>query len=200
MVLTPLAVMLLAQLGLLMLLVMFFQRMQKRRLLKELAEFKLAQRPSLDGLDGLDDADFDRAQVELLLNRVLNTSQSIIADAPAATAWCKEQQKIVYSLGEELGLRLETTVEPSLRADSELVTQIDLDAALGREEALEEFDLLDLESLESDTELVDEDLEGLEDEFNLLEENELPEDTLQAAIDKMGDFDLSSLEKELNKS
>lgn len=197
MVLTPLAVMLLAQLGLLMLLVMFFQRMQKRRLLKELAEFKLAQRPSLDGLD---DADFDRAQVELLLNRVLNTSQSIIADAPAATAWCKEQQKIVYSLGEELGLRLETTVEPSLRADSELVTQIDLDAALGREEALEEFDLLDLESLESDTELVDEDLEGLEDEFNLLEENELPEDTLQAAIDKMGDFDLSSLEEELNKS
>lgn len=197
MVLTPLAVMLLAQLGLLMLLVMFFQRMQKRRLLKELAEFKLAQRPSLDGLD---DADFDRAQVELLLNRVLNTSQSIIADAPAATAWCKEQQKIVYSLGEELGLQLETLVEPSLRADSELVTQIDLDAALGREEALEEFDLLDLESLESDTELVDEDLEGLEDEFNLLEENELPEDTLQAAIDKMGDFDLSSLEEELNKS
>lgn len=197
MVLTPLAVMLLAQLGLLMLLVMFFQRMQKRRLLKELAEFKLAQRSSLDGVD---DADFDRAQVELLLNRVLNTSQSIIADAPAATAWCKEQQKIVYSLGEELGLQLETLVEPSLRADSELVTQIDLDAALGREEALEEFDLLDLESLESDTELVDEDLEGLEDEFNLLEENELPEDTLQAAIDKMGDFDLSSLEEELNKS
>lgn len=194
MVLSPLAVILLAQLGLVLFIIVFFQRLQKKRLLKELQSFKSSRQPFFAGDQDTDadiEEDFDRQQAELLLNRIYKSSQNIISEAPAAKALCLEQQALMHTLGECLAIQLEPmAAEP---ASKEIVSQEQIDTALGREEALEEFDMMDLDGLETSADAID------DDDLTLIEEDELPEDTLQAAIDRMGDFDLSDLEDELQK-
>lgn len=191
MVLSPLAVILLAQLGLVLLVVVIFQRLQKQRLLKELAGLKHERQPLLTDALGADlVGGFDRDQASLLLSRLQKSSQAVTAEAPAAAGLANEQHKLLIALGTCLNIQLQASA-PAVKTD-ELVTQVEIDTALGKEEALEEFDLMDLDSLETSA-----DAEGLN--FDVLEEEGLPEDTLQAAIDRMGDFDLSDLEEELEK-
>lgn len=195
MVLTPLAVILLAQLALVMLVTIFFQKLQKRRLIKEIESLKSPHRPFFsdddlqDGLEG-----FDRPQAELLLNRIFQNTQNILSEAPAAKELCLDQQALLHSLAECIDVPLEPSKEQSAEKTSpDIISQEQIDTALGKEEALEEFDMMDFDDLETSDDAFDDDL-------NLaIEEDELPEDTLQAAIDRMGDLDLSDLEDELQK-
>lgn len=194
MVLSPLAVILLAQLGLVLLAIVIFQKLQKRRLLKELEKLKAPLSP-LDTDPSLEDeAGFDRPQAELLLNRIFQNIQNVISEAPTAKELCLEQQALLYTLAECIDIPLEPAAsEATNEASSDIISQEQIDTALGKEEALEEFDMMDFDDLETSDEL-DNDLNLADDE------DELPEDTLQAAIDKMGDLDLSDLEDELQKS
>ena len=78
--------------------------------------------------------------------------------------------------------------------ESEILSQEELDQALGETDGLEEFNLDDFEELETS------DNADQEDDIPLPgEEPELPEDTLQATLDNLDDFDFSDLEEELLK-
>lgn len=195
MVLTPLAVILLAQLALVMLGTIFFQKLQKRRLIKEIESLKSPHRPFFSDDDpDHDEEGFDRPQAELLLNRIYQNTQTIISEAPAAKELCSDQQALLHSLAECIDVPLEPSEgQTTEKASSDIISQAQIDTALGKEEALEEFDMMDFDDLETSDDAFDEDL-NLE-----IEEDGLPEDTLQAAIDRMGDLDLSDLEDELQK-
>ena len=92
MVLSPLAVILLAQLALVMLGIIIFQKVQKIRLIKEINRIKFSQKSDANQeLSALDD--FDRQQAELLLNRILQNTTTIISEAPAAKNLSEDQQR-----------------------------------------------------------------------------------------------------------
>ena len=198
MVLSPLAVMLLAQLGLVMFVVILFQKLQKIRLIKELEGLKASKAPffantHLDAEEG-----FDRQQAELLLNRILQNSLSIISEAPAAKVLSEEQQKLLFTLADCIDVPLESAkknapINPALSESDDIISQHDLDSALGREEAIEEFDMMDLDDLETSDDAMDDDLDLAVDEY------ELPEDSVQVALDRIGDFDMDDFEDELQK-
>lgn len=205
MVLSPLAVVLLAQLGILLFGIIFYLRLQRNRLIKELEGFKstgATERKPLDIDQG--HISFDRQQVELLLNRSLQNTSDIVSEAPAARSLCQQQQELLIALGDCLGMVLDdrpakapakkaAATAAAAVASDELVSQPDLDAALAGADDVEAFDLDDLDGLETDDAAADDDLTlpG--------EEPELPEDTLQATLDSLDDFDFSDLEEELLK-
>ncbi|SFX01857.1 hypothetical protein [Marinospirillum alkaliphilum] len=211
MVLSPLAVVLLAQLGILLFGIIFYLRLQRNRLIKELEGFKstgASGQKSLDIEQG--DISFDHQQAELLLNRSLQNVSDIASEAPAARALCQQQQELLIALGDCLGMILDDKPAPAAAparkaavaaapaaaaamASDELVSQPDLDAVLAEADDVEEFDLDDLDGLETDEDAADDDL-ALPGE-----EPELPEDTLQATLDSLDDFDFSDLEEELLK-
>jgi len=198
MTLSPLAVMLLAQLGLVMLAVIFFQKLQKRRLFKEIESLKSPARPFFASQDKNDSPSFDKEQAELLLNRIFQKSHSIVSEAPSAKDLSLEQQDLIKTLGECLNISLDSAKEqpainPALSESEELITQEEIDSALGREEELEEFDMDDFEDLETSDDATDSDIELPEEEY------ELPEDSVQIALDKIDDFDMDDFENELNK-
>ena len=218
MVLYPLAVVLIAQLGILMLVIIFFQRLQKKRLIKELENARNTsetQEPRLDS--DLDDSDtgFDKEQAALLLNRINQSSQDIISEAPAAKELCKRQDELVSALSDCLDISLEKPKEPAPiipqqeEADSDdILSQADLDEALGESpddlEGMEDFE--GLEGL--DDEIKEEPPQQEPEEYDPLvasekvsddEDDELPEDTLQKTLDNLDEFDFSDLEEELLK-
>ena len=183
MVLYPLAVVLLAQFGILLLVIIFYQRLQKKRLLNELEGLKSSAGLAEPALD-LEEpsALFDQAQAALLLNRINQGTDDIVSEAPAAKELCQRQQQLVKELSKCLGLTLEPAkkAEPIIPAaeaqedSDDILSQDELDRALGEgpeeleglDEQFEGLDGLDeLEDLEDDKELqggVDE-LEGLDD-------------------------------------
>ncbi|MBE0508264.1 MAG: hypothetical protein IBX50_16365 [Marinospirillum sp.] len=224
MVLSPLAVVLLAQLGVLLFGIIFFQKLQKRRLIKEMDALKSSgthhQAPKLSASDD----GFDRPQAELLLNRLYQSSLDITSEAPAARDECRNQQQLLHALAECLDIEMNqpaSKTAPSAEApvaaaaatataataterpeapviepyeESEILSQEELDQALGETDGLEEFNLDDFEELETS------DNADQEDDIPLPgEEPELPEDTLQATLDNLDDFDFSDLEEELLK-
>lgn len=222
MVLSPLAVVLLAQLGVLMFGIIFFQKLQKRRLIKELDALKASgthhQAPKLSATPAKTGDGFDRPQVELLLNRVYQSTLDIISEAPAARDECHNQQQLLHALAECLDIEMNQPAGKSNPAaaaapvaaaaaterpeapvivpynEAEILSQEELDQALGETDGLEEFNLDDFEELET-SESADQD-----DDIRLPgEEAELPEDTLQATLDNLDDFDFSDLEEELLK-
>lgn len=198
MALSPLAVMLLAQLGLVMLAVIFFQKLQKRRLIKEIENLKSPSRPFFADQDKGEVAGFDKDQAELLLNRIFQKSQAIVSEAPASKALSLEQQELLHTLGESLGITLDasgnqSTINPALNANDDLVTQQEIDSALGREEAIEEFDMEDFDDLEANDATAESDGDLTDEEY------ELPEDSVQVALDSIDDFDMDDFESELNK-
>lgn len=198
MALSPLAVMLLAQLGLVMLAVIFFQKLQKRRLIKEIENFKSPSRPFFAKEKNNQPDGFDQAQVELLMNRIFQKAQLIISEAPAAKALSLEQQELLHTLGETLGVTLDSskdknTINPALNENEDIITQQEIDSALGREEALEEFDMDDFEDLETSADATETDVSLTEEEY------ELPEDSVQIALDNLDDLDMDDFESELNK-
>ncbi|MBE0507373.1 MAG: hypothetical protein IBX50_11755 [Marinospirillum sp.] len=224
MVLSPLAVVLLAQLGVLMFGIIFFQKLQKHRLIKELDALKSSgthhQAPKLsDDVAQITDV-FDRPQAELLLNRIYQSSLDIISEAPAARDECHNQQQLLHALAECLDIEMnqpagkskpaavaaaapvvaaaatERPVAPEIEPyeETEILSQEELDQVLGETDGLEEFSLDDFEELET-SEAADQD-----DDIRLPgEDPELPEDTLQATLDNLDDFDFSDLEEELLK-
>lgn len=221
MVLYPLAVVLLVQLGILMLVIIFYQRLQKKRLIKELENSRNTSGAREPQLDSHQDApDFDKEQAALLLNRINQSSQDIISEAPAARELCKHQEELVSALSDCLDISLEkpkapAPINPKQDKDEsdDILSQEDLDEALG--ESPDE-----LEGLEGFEGLEDE-LEGLDDEVKASspqedpeeydplvasekvsdedEDAELPEDTLQKTLDNLDEFDFSDLEEELLK-
>ncbi|GLR62626.1 hypothetical protein [Marinospirillum insulare] len=198
MALSPLAVMLLAQLGLVMLAIIFFQKLQKRRLIKEIDSLKSPSRPFFAAENEAEAPSFDQDQVELLMNRIFQKSQLIISEVPASKALSLEQQELLHSLGEILGIQLDSSkAEPSINPASieneDIITQQEIDSTLGREEALEEFEMDDFENLETSDTATDADSDLTEEEY------ELPEDSVQVALDNMGDFDMDEFESELSK-
>ncbi|NLW05110.1 MAG: hypothetical protein GX029_07800 [Pseudomonadaceae bacterium] len=206
MALSPLAVILLAQLALMMLGLIAFQLVQKHRLVKEIEKLKLSRRSAFHGQESASTEGFDRQQAELLLNRTLQNTQTIISEAPAAKALCEDQQALLYTLSDCLNISLDPSKKrsaaaplvPALHESTDIISQEQIDNALGREEAIEEFDMIDFEGLEGldDLETSDDNLDfsdSDEDEFKL------PEDSVQLALDKMDDFDLSDFEEQLNK-
>jgi len=198
MALSPLAVMLLAQLGLVMLAVIIFQKLQKRRLIREIESLKSPSRSFFAKEDNSTATSFDQDQVELLMNRIFQKSQLIISEAPAAKALSLEQQELLHTLGELLDVNLDSSkAQPSINpAESEsedIITQQEIDSALGREEALEEFEMADFEDLETSDDATDSDIDLTEEEY------ELPEDSVQVALDNLDDFDMDDFESELNK-
>lgn len=198
MALSPLAVMLLAQLGLVMLAIILFQKLQKRRLIKEIENFKSPSRPFFAKEKNNQPDGFDQAQVELLMNRIFQKAQLIISEAPAAKALSLEQQELLHTLGETLGVTLDSskdknTINPALSESEDIITQQEIDSALGREEALEEFDMDDFEDLETSADATETDVDLTEEEY------ELPEDSVQVALDNLDDLDMDDFESELNK-
>jgi hypothetical protein len=220
MVLSPLAVVLLAQLGTLLLGVIFFQKLQKRRLIKELDALKSSgkhhQAPKLSTPTTNAGSGFDRSQAELLLNRVYQSTLDIISEAPAARDECHNQQQLLHALAECLDIEMNQPAGKSKPAaaapvaaaaterpeapvivpynEAEILSQEELDQALGETDGLEEFNLDDFEELETS--------EGADQEDDIRlpgEDPELPEDTLQATLDNLDDFDFSDLEEELLK-
>lgn len=193
MVLSPLAVILLAQLALVMLGIIIFQKVQKIRLIKEINRIKFSQKSDANQeLSALDD--FDRQQAELLLNRILQNTTTIISEAPAAKNLCEDQQSLIYTLGDCINVPLDASKQRAVVTDelydsTDIISQEQIDHALNREKAIEEFDMDDFDSL------------GLGDDDNLDDDEfNLPEDSIQLALDKMGDFDfMDNLEDELKK-
>ncbi|SFB77998.1 hypothetical protein SAMN05660443_0071 [Marinospirillum celere] len=221
MVLYPLAVVLIAQLGILLLVIIFYQRLQKKRLLKELEGFKGAdnhQEPHFAEHDG-QEAAFDKEQAALLLNRLNQNSADITSEAPAAKELCQHQKELVEALSDCLQLRLEPADEPSPiipdkdEADDsdDILSQADLDEALGESpeelEGLEDFEgLEDLDSEPATSEPASPKAEAEEydplinpEKADMDKESELPEDTLQKTLDNLDEFDFSGLEEELLK-
>jgi|AntRauTorcE11897_2_1112592.scaffolds.fasta_scaffold08430_3 hypothetical protein len=213
MVLYPLAVVLLAQLGILMLVIIFYQRLQKKRLIKELENSRNtseAMEPRLD--TDLDDSDpgFDKEQAALLLNRINQSSQDIISEAPAAKELCKRQEELISALSDCLDINLDQpkTPEPAPinpKQDEEesddILSQEDLDEALGESpddlEGLEGFEGLDDEPSQQEAEEYDPLVAS--EKVSEQDDDELPEDTLQKTLDNLDEFDFSDLEEELLK-
>lgn len=190
MVLYPLAVVLLAQVGLLLLIIIGYQFLQKRRLLKELEGLKSEPRPQPKRQEPLLEAEsgpsFDKEQASLLLNRMNQGTQNLVSEVPAAKALAKRQAELIEALSDCLDISLDATQEPEesvVLADDEedtsddLLSQEELDKALGQgpdklegfEEELADFDeelegLDGLEDLEKDDEL-----EGTADELEDLD-------------------------------
>lgn len=226
MVLSPLAVVLLVQLGILLFGIILFQKLQKHRLIKELDAIKTSGKhqlaPTLSD-DEIQITDgFDRSQAELLLNRIYQSSLDVTAETPAARDECRNQQQLLHALAECLDIKMNqpasknkplvatvasaapvaaaaATSRPEAPVivpynEAEILSQEELDQALGETDGLEEFNLDDFEELET-SDSVDQD-----DDLALPgEEPELPEDTLQATLDNLDDFDFSDLEEELLK-
>ena len=216
MVLSPLAVILLAQLALVMLGIIVFQKIQKIRFIKEIKKLKSSRRSSSQHEDDASDTEyFDRQQAELLLNRLLQNIHTITSEAPAAKALCENQQALVYTLGDCLNIPLDSTKkraapEPSpipilaaaataastldsmseLDESMDLISQDEIDDALGKEEELDAFDMGGFDDLETS-------LEANDDSSN--DDSDLPEDSVQRALDSMDDFDLGDFEDQLNK-
>lgn len=218
MLLSPLAVVLLAQLGILLLGIIGYQKLQKKRLIKELQNLRGTsagrQSPEL----GLADADFDVQQAELLLNRSLQGLNDIAAEAPVVKKQCQDQQALIVALADCLSIPLAQSQEAptakpkatatvaaagattaAMAADTEawsvddILSQEVLDETLMADDADDDFGLGDLDSLETSNEAED-------DELSLPgEDPEMPEDTLQATLDNLDDFDFSDLEEELLK-
>lgn len=218
MVLSPLAVVLLAQLGILLLGIIFYQKLQKKRLLKELENLRGTQATGHQAPElNLSTTDFDQQQVELLLNRSLQGLNDIAAEAPVVKKQCQDQQALITALADCLSIPLAqakeapaakpktaataaaATTTVALAADTEawatddILTQETLDETLTANDAEDDFGLGDLDSLETSNEAEDDDLSlpG--------EDPEMPEDTLQATLDNLDDFDFSDLEEELLK-
>jgi len=183
MALSPLAVMLLAQLGLVMLAVIIFQKLQKRRLIREIESLKSPSRSFFAKEDNSTATSFDQDQVELLMNRIFQKSQLIISEAPAAKALSLEQQELLHTLGELLDVNLDSSkAQPSINpAESE------------SEDIITEFEMADFEDLETSDDATDSDIDLTEEEY------ELPEDSVQVALDNLDDFDMDDFESELNK-
>lgn len=217
MVLSPLAVVLLAQLGILLLGIISYQKLQKKRLLRELENLRGTSGRQAPGL-GLSDTDFDAQQAELLLNRSLQGLNDIAAEAPVVKKQCQDQQALILALADCLSIPLASSQETAttkpkvaataaaatattaaLAADTEawsvedILTQEALDETLMADDAEDDFGLGDLDNLVTSDEADDDDLSlpG--------EEPEMPEDTLQATLDNLDDFDFSDLEEELLK-
>ncbi|WP_114418903.1 hypothetical protein [Marinospirillum perlucidum] len=227
MVLNPLAVVLLAQLGILLLVIIFYQRLQKKRLIRELEGLKAGGAPQEPGLNLGSGAGFDYEHASLLLNRINQNCHEIMTEAPAAKELCGHQQELVEALSECLDIGLDQPAKSKAPAaaaaaapaaaetvladddaeedDDDILSQADLDEALGESPA-------DLEGLEG----LDDELEGLDDipqegsaeepeEYDPLvssdrvddDEDDLPEDTLQKTLDNLDEFDFSDLEEEL---
>lgn len=200
MLLNPLTILLLGQLFIILLVVIFYQALQKRRLLKELSA-KTQQRTKTKVLAG---SDFNRQEVTQLLN-------SLATSLKPATP---KQNEIFAGLAAALSLQLIPLSlvgkdEFSLGMDSDdLISQQDIDSAIGnRISTSDPLDMLD-ESLDDlglnlDKNLdgnLDLDLEGLEDASELedfdLDAIDLEADELDAA-DSDEDIDLGVAELEL---
>ena len=185
MVLYPLAVVLLAQIGIILLVIIFYQRLQKKRLTRELEELK-QQSPTLDNQQFTEQpatAAFDKEQVALLLNRIYLANQDIEQETPAVKKLCQQQLNLITSLSDYLDIALDGPQTPSQEpqatspalADADnnedILSQEELDAALGEgPQELEGFDeeledLGGLDELEKDDELegTADELEGLDD-------------------------------------
>jgi|GEM_PF-2420854 len=214
MVLYPLAVVLLAQVGILMLVIIIYQRLQKKRLLKELENAQsqpAAQEPLLES--DLGDSAFDKEQAALLLNRINQNTQDIISEAPAAKALGQHQTELVTALSECLEINLEqsqpaTSINPKedKQESDEILSQEELDQVLGEgADSLEGLEDLDtLEGLDDELDLSETDPEQYDpliasEKVDEQAEEELPEDTLQQTLDNLDDFDFSDLEEELLK-
>ncbi|HKM15035.1 MAG TPA: hypothetical protein VJY63_03800 [Marinospirillum sp.] len=196
MVLSPLAVILLAQLVLVLLGIIAFQALQRHRLVKELKKTKAAKQSGFDLEQSVDAESFDRQQAELLLNRILQNTKTIISEAPAAKVLCENQQALLYTLSNCINIPLDssskktaavTPIIPTLHESNNIISQEEIDDALGREEAIESFDFDNFDNLENNN----------NDTEN--EDSELPEDSVQLALDKLNDFDMDDFENQLNK-
>ncbi len=200
MVLSPLAVILLAQLVLVLLVIIAFQALQWRRLVKELKKTKAAQKSDFDLNKPVNTESFDRQQAELLLNRILQNTKTIISEAPAAKALCENQQALLDTLSDCLNIPLDsssqkpvadTPIVPSLD-DNDIISQEEIDDALGenlldKEEAIQSFDFENFDELDAE----DQDTGDKNSE-------ELPEDSVQLALDKLDEFDMDDFENQLN--
>lgn len=195
MVLSPLAVILLAQLVLVLFGIIAFQALQRHRLVKELKKTKVAQPSGFNLEKPSNPESFDRQQAELLLNRILQNTKTIISEAPAAKALCENQQALLYTLSECINIPLDTSskkpaaatpIIPILDESNDIISQDEIDDALGREEAIESFDFDNFDDLDDNNNTEDED-------------SELPEDSVQLALDKLDEFDMDDFETQLNK-
>lgn len=214
MVLYPLAVVLLAQVGLILLGIIIYQRLQKKRLLQELenaTRTTSVQEPLLDA--ELDSPLFDKEQASLLLNRINHSLATIRSEAPVVKDLCHSQEELLVALSDCLDIQLDRqqpqapapATEEKPRDSDEILSQEELDEVLGQgPEALDELD--DLDDLEGLDDNLDSAVEEPEEYDPLIApetvddiEEELPEDTLQQTLDNLDDFDFSDLEQELLK-
>ena len=194
MVLYPLAAVLLAQLGIILLVIIFYQRLQKKRLIRELESLQqnpVVQEPYLNEAELQITPGFDREQAALLLSRIDQANQELASEAPAVRDLCKQQKSLIASLSSCLDLSLPQSASqqaaPQQAApqqpvvadeqddtggeEEDILSQAELDAALGEGPgALEGLDeelegLEGLDDLEDDKELQGgvEELESLED-------------------------------------
>lgn len=213
MVLSPLAVLLVAQLGILLLGTAIYQSLKNWRLMKELAVFKAAA-PS--ALSSHAEPQINLDQAERLLNRLQQGYADIEDYAPASQGLCAEQTQLLMSLADCLGLQLassaastshaapafspaaspiEPTIdlpeldlsEPEMPESDDIITQDQIDSVLG-----DDFDA-EIEAAIQMDELGLDDIETMDDP----DAAELPDDTLQAILDSQDDFDFSDLESEL---
>lgn len=196
MVLSPLAVILLAQLVLVLLGIIAFQALQRHRLIKELKKTKVAQQSGFNLEKPSNTESFDRQQAELLLNRILQNTKTIISEAPAAKVLCENQQALLYTLSDCIKIPLDasskkpvaaTPIIPTLHESNDIISQEAIDDALGREEAIESFDFDNFDDLDDNNDTDNED-------------SELPEDSVQLALDRLNDFDMDDFETQLNKT
>ncbi|MFK7161076.1 hypothetical protein V6U78_08510 [Marinospirillum sp. MEB164] len=203
MVLSPLAVLLVAQLGILLLGTAIYQSLKNWRLMKELAVFKAAA-PSALSSDAEPQINLDQA--ERLLNRLQQGYADIEDYAPASQGLCEEQLQLLDNLADCLGLQLGSArksapamapVEPSISMpppsapeSDDIITQDQIDSVLGSDFDAEIDDAIELDELGLD------EIETTSAEIEA-DDTELPDDTLQAILDSQDDFDFSDLESEL---
>lgn len=204
MVLSPLAVLLVTQLGILLLGTAVYQSLKNWRLMKELAVFKAAS-PDMGSADLSSQINLDQA--ERLLNRLQQGYSDIEDYAPASQGLCAEQTQLLINLADCLGLHLAQTgpaapakepfepssinmPPPSAPESDDIITQDQIDSVLGSDFDAEIDDAIALDEMGLDEIETSASLEA-EDE------SELPDDTLQAILDSQDDFDFSDIESEL---
>lgn len=213
MLLSPLAVLLVAQIGLMLLGAALYFAFKTRRLLQELEAQKNTSlfQPELDAslLDGVFDAqpgpDLNLDQAERLLHRLQQGYADIVEDAPASQARCREQLTLLHALADCLELSLggpalaktappaavlatasAATVAAAATSD-DLITQEDIDAVLGQDQLDPELSMA-IEGYDDD---------GLNDDGL---DDQLHEDPALSDLDdldlNLDDLDLDQLEAE----
>lgn len=133
--LSPLSALLLAQVFILLLGGWFFSARKKNLLLREL-ETSTSQ-PAFSAPQ-LQQAAFDQNQAALLLNRMYQNMQSMLASKNFSKESCLQQQELTRSLGTCLGIQLDelplatpvAAAAVSKPASDDLILQEDLDAIL----------------------------------------------------------------------